>query len=111
MKHSRLDDMTRGWFVGAFSPTAHSSDQCEVAVKRYKAGDYEHAHYHKIATEITLILSGRVRMSGGEWQDGDIVILSPGEETDFHAITDAVTVVVKTPGAQHDKYMVKGKLL
>lgn len=105
MKHARLDDMTKGWFVGAFSPTAHSTNDCEVAVKSYKAGEREAAHYHKVATEITLILSGRVRMAGREWEAGDIVVLEPGDVTDFEALTDAVNVVVKTPGALNDKYL------
>lgn len=106
MKNFRLDTMTKGWFVGAFSPSAHVTDGCEVGVKYYKAGDQESAHYHKIATEITLILSGKVRMAGREWGEGDIVVLEPGEVTDFEALTDAINVVVKSPGALSDKYLV-----
>lgn len=105
MKHAKLDEMLKGWFVGAFSPTAHATDACEVAVKTYQAGDREAAHYHKIATETTLILSGRVRMMGREWGEGDIVVLSPGEVTEFEALTDCVNVVVKVPGASNDKYL------
>lgn len=105
MNHAKLKDMVKGWFVGSFTPTAHKTDACEVAVKSYKAGDKESAHYHKIGTEITLILSGRVRMAGKEWGEGDIVILAPGESTDFEALTDAVNVVVKTPGAANDKFI------
>lgn len=104
MNHARLEDMTKGWFVGQFSPTAHMTQNCEVAVKHYKAGDFEAAHYHKIATEITLVISGRVRMAGKEWTAGDIIVLAPGEPTDFEALTDAVNVVVKTPGALNDKF-------
>jgi quercetin dioxygenase-like cupin family protein len=105
MKHSHLDDMTKGWFVGDFSPTAHATDSCEVAVKHYKAGDREAAHYHKVATEITLVLQGTVRMAGKDWSAGDIVVLEPGDATDFEALTDAINVVVKTPGALNDKYL------
>lgn len=104
MKHFVFDNMVKGWFVGEFAPTAHSTSNCEVAVKYYKAGDKEAAHYHKIATEITMVVSGRVRMAGNEWANGDIVVLSPGEVTDFEAITDAINVVVKTPGALRDKF-------
>jgi len=104
MKNFRLDDMTKGWFVGAFAPTAHATNDCEVAVKSYKAGAYEAPHFHRIATETTLILSGSVRMAGREWSAGDIIVLAPGEITDFEALTDAVNVVVKTPGALVDKY-------
>lgn len=105
MKHFKLDDMVKGWFVGAFKPAAHSTDTCEVAVKSYKAGEKEVSHYHKVATEITLVLSGRVRMAGQEWGEGDIVVLEPGDVTDFEALTDAVNVVVKTPGAIGDKFL------
>lgn len=105
MKHARLDDMTKGWFVGAFAPSAHVTDACEVAVKHYKAGEREDAHVHKVATEITLVLSGTVRMAGREFGAGDIVVLEPGEVTAFEALTDAVNVVVKTPGALDDKYL------
>lgn len=107
MKHDRLESMTKGWFVGAFDPTAHSTEKCEVAVKKYHAGEKENSHYHKVATEVTLILSGSVRMAGSTWKDGDIITLSPGEVTDFEALTDAVTVVVKTPSVPHDKYPVR----
>ena len=106
MKHSRLEDMTKGWFVGNFTPTVLSTGDCEVAIKRYAAGDREGEHYHKIATEVTVVLSGRVRMAGREFSDGDIVTLEPGFATDFEALTDVVTVVVKHPGASNDKYVV-----
>lgn len=105
MKHARLDEMIKGWFVGAFAPTAHSTDACEVAVKHYRAGDSEAAHFHKVATEVTLVLSGTVVMAGRRYQAGDIVVMAPGEVTDFLAVTDAVNVVVKTPGALNDKYL------
>ncbi|MGB9988637.1 hypothetical protein [Pseudoduganella rhizocola] len=106
MENFRLDDMIKGWFVGGFAPTALSTEACEVAIKHYKAGDHESAHYHKVATEITAIVSGEVRMCGRTWGPGDIVVLKPGEITDFVAISDAVNVVVKLPGALNDKYVV-----
>lgn len=106
MRHDRLEAMTKGWFVGDFVPVALKSTACEVAIKHYRAGDFEAAHVHKIATEITAIVSGSVRMSGQEWREGDILTIAPGETTDFLALTDVVTVVVKTPSAPDDKYVV-----
>lgn len=107
MEHRKLTDMLQGWFVGNFSPTAFATGACEVAVKHYAAGEVHPAHYHKIATEITLVLSGKVAMAGRTWSDGDIVVLSPNEITDFAALTDATTVVVKVPGVLDDKYLVE----
>jgi quercetin dioxygenase-like cupin family protein len=106
VKQARLEDMTKGWFVGAFEPTLLHTQDCEVAVKKYVKGDSEGAHYHRIATEITVIVSGHVRMAGREWHAGDIILLEPGEVSEFEALSDTVTVVVKHPGASNDKYVV-----
>lgn len=106
MKTAKLNDMTKGWFVGNFEPTLYKTNDVEVAVKRYKENAYENKHYHKIATEITIVTKGRIRMNGVEYTDGDIIIIEPGETTDFYAITDAENVVVKLPGANNDKYEV-----
>lgn len=104
MKKARLEDMVKGWFVGNFEPTLYKTNAVEAAVKVYKAGDHEDAHYHKIATELTVIVSGKVRMNGVEYGPGDIIVMEPGEVTDFEALTDAVNAVVKLPGANNDKY-------
>lgn len=106
MINHRLENMIKGWFVGSFLPSTYQTDACEVAVKQYKAGDKESAHYHKIATEITVIVSGEVRMCNQTWQAGDILVLEPNDVTDFEALTDTTTVVVKVPGAPNDKYLI-----
>lgn len=106
MKTSKLEDMIKGWFVGNFDPTLLRTNDVEVAVKEYKRGDYEPKHYHKIATEFTVIISGRVRMNGVEYAKGDIIVMEPGESTDFECLEDGTqNVVVKIPGANNDKYM------
>jgi quercetin dioxygenase-like cupin family protein len=105
MNTAKLEDMKLGWFIGDFAPTLHATKDVEVAVKEYKAGDYDEWHYHKIATEYTVIVSGEVEMNGVIYTKGDIIIISPGEGTDFIAIKDTVTTVVKIPGATQDKYL------
>ena len=105
MQVAKLKDMFRGWFVGAFSPAAHSTPAVEVGFKSYVKGYKEARHFHKVATEITLIYKGHVRMNGREFRDGDIVILQPMESCDFEVLEDTDTVVVKVPGAQNDKYL------
>ena len=107
MKKARLEDMVKGWFVGNFEPSLYKTNDVEVAVKRYRAGDYEAAHYHKIAMELTVVTKGKVRMNGTEYGEGDIIVMEPGDITDFEALTDAENVVVKVPGANNDKYIVE----
>lgn len=104
MKTAKLEDMTKGWFIGNFTPSLYLTNDVEVAVKRYKKGAYENVHYHKIATEFTVIIEGAVVMNGTEFGPGDIVVAEPYERVEFRALTDAVNVVVKIPGASHDKY-------
>lgn len=108
MKTAKLEDMIKGWFVGNFEPTLLQTNDVEVAVKSYKKGDYEEKHYHKIATELTVITRGRVRMNGIEYEEGDIIVMEPGEATDFECLEDDTqNVVVKIPGANNDKYTFK----
>ena len=104
MKVFDLSQMTKGWFVGNFSPSALATNVVEVAVKKYQAGEYEAAHHHKIATEITVIVEGRVKMNGVEYGPNSILVIEPNTPTDFLALTDVVTTVVKLPGANNDKY-------
>ena len=105
MKVMKLDEMTKGWFVGNFEPSIIKTNDVEVAVKSYKAGQREDSHYHKIATEITVIVSGEVKMNGIRYVAGDIIVIDPGEITDFEAITDVINTIVKYPGANNDRYL------
>jgi quercetin dioxygenase-like cupin family protein len=105
----RLDEMTRGWLVGDFEPTAQRSSEVEVAIKHYTAGDTEPRHVHNVATELTAVVSGWVRMDGRLLHAGDILKLSPGEPCDFQAVTDAVVVAVKLPAVNGDKQLVEDR--
>jgi hypothetical protein len=102
-----LDDMFKGWFIGNFEPSLFKTNDVEVGVKKYKAGDYENAHFHKIATEFTVIISGEVEMNGTFYKENDIIKIVPNVVTNFKAITDVITIVVKLPGANNDKYECK----
>ena len=103
-KH-QLRDFVGGWLVGHFNPALIANHDVEVAIKLYRAGDHEKSHYHAIATEYTVIASGRVRMNDREYVSGDIIQIAPGHSTDFEAIEDTTTVVLKTPSVADDKYI------
>ena len=99
-----LNDFFKGWFVGNFDPSIIKTNDVEIAIKKYKAGECESSHHHKIATEITTIISGEVEMNGIKYSDDDIIVIEPGDSTDFKCLADTITVVVKLPGANNDKY-------
>jgi mannose-6-phosphate isomerase-like protein (cupin superfamily) len=102
--YHKLDEMVRGWFVGDFEPTVERSSDVEVAIKHYAAADAEERHVHKVAAELTAVISGRIRMDGVELGPGDIARIPPGQPSDFLALTDAVLVCVKLPAVAGDKY-------
>ncbi|WP_063660008.1 cupin domain-containing protein [Aliivibrio fischeri] len=107
MDKYNIDNFVRGWFVGGFEPTLYKTTDVEVAVQHFKKGDKERSHCHRIATEITMVVSGKASMKGMILKSGDIIRINPGEFTDFEALEDTITTVVKLPGALNDKYMEK----
>lgn len=104
-KVNNLINMKSGWFIGDFEPSLFKTNNFEISVKKYKKGEYERSHYHKIATEFTVITSGRVKMNGVEYKDGDIIKIYPNESTDFLVLEDTITTVVKIPSVKNDKYI------
>ena len=45
-------------------------------------------------------------MNGNLYNSGDIITIEPGESTNFEALTDATTTVIKLPCVKDDKYIV-----
>lgn len=79
-------------------------------VRYYKKGDHEARHMHKIAHEITVIVSGKFRINGMELVAGDIIHLLPGMNADFECLEDGANAVLKTPSVRGDKYLVPTEL-
>jgi hypothetical protein len=100
------DSGDRGWFVGQFERAVFKTSACEVAYQTNLAGEHGPAHTHKIATEINLITSGRVRVSGEEFVAGQGFVMEPGDVCTCDYLEDTTTVVVKVPGVLGDKYLV-----
>jgi quercetin dioxygenase-like cupin family protein len=105
MKKYNLENFTRGWVVGDFEPNIIRSKEFEVMVRYYKKGDREAKHVHKLADEITIIVSGKFLMNGEHLEAGDIIHLSPNDPTDFECLEDGANTVIKTPSVMGDKYL------
>jgi len=104
IKHN-LKNYIGGWFIGDFYPTIIPSKDFEVSIKRYKKGDYDPKHYHKLSNEITVIVEGNAKMNGVIYEKDDIILIEKNEATDFEAISDCVTCVIKLPSSKNDKYL------
>lgn len=107
MKFFNLEqDFTRGWLVGAFANPILQTDQFEICIKHFKAGEEEKNHYHKLTTEVTVIISGVVEMCGRRFTANDVIVLEPNELTDFKCLEDAVTCAFRDGSFPQDKYEV-----
>lgn len=99
-----IKDYINGWFIGNFDPAIINTKDFEIAIKTYNKNQKEKAHYHKIATEITFIVNGKAKMCNKIISSGEGFILKPYDITDFTALTDCTTIVVKIPSVLNDKY-------
>jgi beta-phosphoglucomutase len=104
IRMARLNEMIKGYFVGNFYPSILQTDSFECGIKVYKKGDKEGLHFHKIATEITVVISGKVIMCNREIKTGEMILMEPGIETSFEALEDTITCVIKTPSNNNDKF-------
>ena len=105
MKIAKLSDFTNGWFLGNFEPSLFKSPDFEICVKNFKKGEVEAAHFQRIATEVTVVLSGSVRMGEHVLQVDDILIIYKDEICDFEALTDCKVLGVKFPSLPDDKVL------
>jgi mannose-6-phosphate isomerase-like protein (cupin superfamily) len=97
--------MINGWIIGDFEPSILKTKDFEVAIKRYKAGTAEAEHKHKIAKEITIVISGNIMMGNVEYSDNQIIVIEPGELNRFQSLTDSVLAIIKMPSIIGDKYL------
>jgi len=105
MKTGKLSDMNRGWFVGNFEPSLYKTEQVEVGVLVHPKGQIWDAHYHKLGTEINVLLSGHMKVCNIELIAGDTFIIEPYEIADPIFYEDCLIVCVKIPGNKNDKYL------
>lgn len=98
-----LNQFTKGWVVGDFSPAILESKDIEVGIKRYVAGDKEPNHVHNFVDEYTIVVSGKIKMNDIIYCENEIIIVEKTKPNAFQCLEDAVIVVLKTPSIPSDK--------
>lgn len=104
MECYKLEQMVGGWFIGDFEPSVFRTQQFEVGIKKFTKGEKHAPHYHKIADEVTIVISGKVQIEGQIYLEGSIILQHKNESSNFEALEDSVIAVVKYPSAPGDKY-------
>lgn len=103
-KHSESGE--RGWFIGNFAGAVFQTADFECCWQANPAGKKDIPHYHLKATEIQLVVKGRMIINTEEFSVGDICILEPGEPYYAEYLEDTEVFAVKTPSVSNDKYYI-----
>lgn len=106
MEVFNFNDFKGGWFVGNFEPSAYKTGDFEVCYKHHSKGEEWDTHYHKIGTEINLLVNGEMTIQGKSLKSGDVFILRPYEVADPVFLTDCTVLIIKTPSIPGDKYTI-----
>lgn len=106
MRTAKINDMVRGWFIGDFEPSVLRTKDFEVGILSHKKDEVWPEHYHKIATEYNVLISGKMLIRDTIIEPGTIFILDPDEVADPKFLEDCTVVTVKTPSLIGDKYNV-----
>ena len=109
MKEFNLKDYQGGWVLGNFKPSLIRNSDIEVGIKTYNKGFVDKPHYHKFTKEYTIILQGKAEICGREVKEGTIIEIEPNEIANFKALTDLITLVIKSPSMPSDKFFVDEK--
>lgn len=97
--------MINGWFIGDFEPSAFKNCFFEIAHHKHDTNYIAEKHTHKIATELTYIVKGRMIVSGKELSSGDMFIYEANEVSDVRILENVDLIVVKWPSIPSDKYI------
>lgn len=106
MKITQHSNYKGGWFIGNFDPSVLKVENFEVCYKTHKKDEIWETHYHKIATEINLLIEGEMLIQNKNLKCGDIFCIYPYEISDPKFLTDCKILIVKIPSVPNDKFII-----
>jgi mannose-6-phosphate isomerase-like protein (cupin superfamily) len=106
MNVTKINDYTRGWFIGNFEPSVLKTKDFEVGILKHSKGEKWASHYHKESMEYNVLISGKMIIHGKELSSGDVFVFEKKEIADPEFLEDCTLVVVKVPSIPGDKFEV-----
>lgn len=106
MKISKISDYYNGWYAGDFEPSCFKTKDFEACYKLHKKGEKWDRHFHKKATEINFLFSGKMIIQNQELNSGDVFVIYPNEVADPVFLEDCHVFIIKTPSAVNDKFLI-----
>ena len=107
MKVTKITDYYRGWFIGNFDPAVLKTEQFEVGLLHHPKGENWPDHYHKVAVEYNVLITGKMFIQDRLLTAGDVFVFEPGEIANPEFLEDCTVLCVKTPSMPGDKFLVQ----
>ena len=107
MQINNISNFKKGGFVGDFEPSMFRNPFFEVAHQKHEAGHKTPPHFHKVTTELTYIVKGKMRVGDQILSEGSMFLYEKGEIADSEVIEDVDILVLRYPSIPTDKYFVE----
>ena len=101
-----LCDYTRGWLIGNFIPSIEKNMDYEVGYLRHTKNSFWSYHYHKVATEINILVKGKMIINNITYEQNDIFIINKNVISCPIFLDDCEIICIKNPSIPGDKYII-----
>lgn len=106
MNIDNIKNYYRGWIIGNFEPSLIKTKLFEIALLQHKKNEKWSKHFHKVATEYNVLISGKMIVCDKEINTGDIFVLEKNEIADPVFLEDCIVLCIKIPSVPGDKYII-----
>lgn len=106
MDVKNIKDFIGGWIIGDFDKSVLKTKDFEVGYKVHPKDDNWPEHFHKVATEYNVVISGKCIIMGKELSEGDVFIIHPLEVSKPIFLEETTLLTIKVPSVPGDKYIV-----
>ena len=96
----------KGWYAGNFYPNLVKSKDIEFGFKRIAKCTEPDYHYHKIKTEFTILIEGKIICKNNNTVVSPIscIKLDPYEKNDQYFSEESLILIINTPSITGDKH-------
>ena len=100
------NEYTQDNSVDEFKPSFFKSSLYEIEILKYKLGEKHIFYYHKISSEINLLLKGKMKINGCNIYTTQIFIYEPKQIICREFLEDCEILCIKIPSINDDNYII-----
>lgn len=100
---TKKSDLRKFWLVGNFDKSVLKTDKFELGVCYLNKGFIEKPHYHRLSSEINILLSGHMIVNGTSLHSGAIFVFAPSDVSNAYVVEDSLVVVARDGSYPGDK--------